>query len=285
MNNLDGYCKKSLLYTFIFLSFFFGGCANNQAKPIALNNKMAVDTPVVIRVSPGTPIVYDSTKRYIYITLDDGPQNGTMNCFHVLSRLNAKASFFMIGTQVDTEKQRRKLDSIRNSYPLFLLANHSYTHANYNHYKAFYSNTDSAVRDINKAQSSMKVPLKIMRTPGNNSWGINGRVRAPALTKKLTHALDSIGYKVVGWDVEWHFKNAGGCRPVENTENMVRQVEAMFNSKNVFVHNHVVLLAHDRMFQKDQYADSLSKFIETLQKDPRNVFETIDHYPGIQNNK
>ena len=131
----------------------------------------------------------------------------------------------------------------------------------------------------------MKVPLKIMRTPGNNSWGINGRVRAPALTKKLTHALDSIGYKVVGWDVEWRFKNAGGCRPVQSTENMVRQVEAMFNSKNAFVHNHVVLLAHDRMFQKDQYADSLSKFIETLQKDPRNVFETIDHYPGIQNNK
>jgi hypothetical protein len=46
-----------------------------------------------------------------------------------------------------------------------------------------------------------------------------------------------------------------------------------------------VILAHDRMFAKAQYADSLNKFIATLKQDPRNVFETLDHYPLVQQNK
>jgi hypothetical protein len=29
--------------------------------------------------------------------------------------------------------------------------------------------------------------------------------------------------------------------------------------------------------------DSLKAFIAILKKDPRNVFETIDHYPLVQN--
>ena len=287
MHDLIGNLKSALIYTLILISLFFGSCANN-AKPIAATNKVAAiaaDTPVVAKVFPGSHIVYDTSKRYIYITLDDGPQNGTMTCFHVLNNLHAKASFFLIGVQVYGDKERKKIDSIRNNYPEFLIANHSYTHANYNHYKSYYSNTDSALRDINKAQASMHIPLKIVRTPGNDSWAINGRVISPGLTRKLSHALDSSGYKVVGWDVEWRFKNHGGSIPVESAETMVKEVEEMFNSKSNFTHNHVVILAHDRMFQKPQYTDSLNKFIAMLQKDPRNVFETIDHYPGIQNNK
>jgi hypothetical protein len=36
------------------------------------------------------------------------------------------------------------------------------------------------------------------------------------------------------------------------------------------------------MFGTPQYADSLKKFVATLKSDPRNVFETIDHYPLVQ---
>ena len=45
--------------------------------------------------------------------------------------------------------------------------------------------------------------------------------------------------------------------------------------------NAIVILSHDRLFGTQQYADSLAKFITLLKQDPRNVFETIDHYPLV----
>jgi len=48
-----------------------------------------------------------------------------------------------------------------------------------------------------------------------------------------------------------------------------------------FVKNNLVILVHDRMFAKQQYADSLTKFITLLKEDKRYTFETIDHYPGL----
>jgi peptidoglycan/xylan/chitin deacetylase (PgdA/CDA1 family) len=226
-----------------------------------------------------TTFTYDSTKKYVYFTFDDGPQPGTMNCFHIVRELNVKASFFMIGAQIDNGNLRKRVDSIRESYPEILLCNHSYTHANFNHYKAYYANADSAARDVIKAQSSMQVPLKIFRTPANNSWNINGRVRSPQLTKQLCYVLSNAGYQVAGWDVEWNF--GSGTIPVQSADRMIKEIENAFNSHTNFVHNNVVILTHDRMFKRTQYADSLRKVITALKKDNGIVFETMDHYPGI----
>lgn len=221
----------------------------------------------------------DTSKRYIYITLDDGPQPGTMNCYHVLRNENIKASFFMIAVQTKDKSAKLKADSVKAAYPQFLLCNHSYTHADYNHYKRYYGNADSALRDIMKAEDTLHLNMKIFRTPGNNSWAINGRIRTPKLTHTLTWKADSAGYRGIGWDVEWHFK--GSSAPLESTDVMLRQVENIFNSNECFQKKHLVILAHDRMFQKEQYADSLKKFVAILKQDPRNVFETIDKYPGV----
>jgi hypothetical protein len=62
---------------------------------------------------------------------------------------------------------------------------------------------------------------------------------------------------------------------------MLKKVNEKFENGNTYEQNAVVILSHDRLFGKQQYADSLTKFIETLKKDPRNVFETIDHYPTV----
>jgi peptidoglycan/xylan/chitin deacetylase (PgdA/CDA1 family) len=225
---------------------------------------------------------YDSTIKYIYFTFDDGPQRGTMNCFHIMRDLNVKASFFMIGAQIDNENLKKRVDSIRNSYPEILLCNHSYTHANFNHYKSYYNNADSALRDVIKAQSSMQVALKIFRTPANNSWDINGRLRCPQLTKQLCGLLSNAGYEVAGWDVEWHFKEKGGMPPVQTADGIIKDIETAIDGNENFVRNNIVILTHDRMFEKPQYADSLRKVITALKKDNRIVFETMDHYPGIR---
>lgn len=260
-------------------------CKNtNDNKNIALNDTArfsAAKNIIATEFPPDSTYKYDSTKKYIYFTFDDGPQPGTMNCFHIVRELDVKASFFMIGVQIDTKKLEKRVDSIRNCYPQILLCNHSFTHGNFNHYKSYYNNPDSAVRDVAKAQTSMRVPMKIFRTPANNSWNINGRVRAPQITKQLISLLGNDGYEVAGWDVEWRFETEDGTVPVQSADQMIREIENAFKSKETFVQNNVVVLTHDRMFAKPGYADSLRKVLTTIKKDKRIVFETMDHYPGI----
>ena len=187
----------------------------------------------------------------------------------------------MIGVQIDSKNLQKRVDSIRNSYPQILLCNHSFTHGNFNHYKSYYNNPDSAARDVIKAQAKMDVPYKIFRTPANNSWNINGRIRAPDLTKQLISLLGNDGYEVAGWDVEWRFETEEGTIPVQNAERMIREIESAFATNKTFVPNNVVVLTHDRMFAKPGYADSLRKVLTAIKKDHRIVFETMDHYPGI----
>ena len=291
MDDGTGRCSRILIAAFYFsLISALSSCNSklsqqNNTDSTAINADTSSKRNNVLAAGmqiPGTAVTYDSTKRYIYLTLDDGPQHGTMNCYHLLRNLKVKASFFMIGVQGIDQRSRLMVDSIRDAYPQFLLCNHTYTHAFFNKYKAFYGHPDSALQDLVKAQDSLHVPLKIFRTPANNSWALNGRFRSPNLTKAFCHTADSAGYKGIGWDVVWNFK--GSSAPAQSVDEMLREVNAVFDHNEDFTKNHVVILAHDRMFQKEQYADSLNKFITLLKQDPRNVFETIDHYPGVASN-
>ena len=63
---------------------------------------------------------------------------------------------------------------------------------------------------------------------------------------------------------------------------MVKKVTQKFEEGSTNQSNAIVILSHDRLFEKKQFADSLAKFISILKQDKRNVFETIDHYPTIQ---
>src|SRR5262249_25085963 len=150
-------------------------------------------------------------------------------------------------------------------------------------YKIFYSNPDSAVLDFLKEEDDMRIPVKIIRLPGNNAWVGKNEMKGPRSVLPVCKKLDSIGYNVIGWDVEWQFKN--GSVPVQRANEMVREVNTKLDDDLANESNTVVILAHDRMFAKAPYTDSLNKFIEVLKQDPRNVFETIDHYPLVQKSK
>ncbi|WP_158559410.1 polysaccharide deacetylase family protein [Deminuibacter soli] len=223
---------------------------------------------------------YDTSKCYIYLTFDDGPQNGTMNCYHIVKDLGIKATFFMVGMHADDRALRNIVDSIRDGYPEILLANHSFTHAN-NKYHYFYDHPEMAMEDFLKAQESLQVPFKIIRLPGNSAWVREGEVRASKLVKPVTLLLDSLQYNVIGWDVEWNF-NHKTARPVQSVTSMLKLVEEAMNRGESHTKKHVVILSHDRMFRHPEDADSLYNFINTLKQNPRYVFETITSYPKLK---
>ncbi len=227
------------------------------------------------------PPVYDSSKKYIYLTFDDGPQHGTVECFNLVKQEGIKASFFMVGLHAARKSDGKNIVSmIRESYPQVLLANHSYTHAN-DKYIDFYHHPYFAGQDFYKAQDSLQVPYKIIRLPGNRSWVREGEVKATKLVRPVAELLDSAGYNVIGWDVEWHF-NHKNARPVQSPQKLANEVDSAFARMDTHSPGHLVILSHDRMFQRPGDLDSLARFIHILKQNPNYVFETVDHYPGLK---
>lgn len=239
------------------------------------------DSTAVAVAKPGSPIVLNPNKKYIYLTWDDGPQPpGSTNCQRVFREQGVKATFFYVGMNAFDPLRKRMIDTIRNSYPLFLLANHSWTHAS-NKYKWFYEHPDSAMNDFMRMQTTYNVPVKIIRLPGMNSWVLNKEISGQKTPAEVCKRLDSLGYSVIGWDVEW--QQGPHSTPVQSAEVMAQMVKDKLASGETKAQNAIVILSHDRLFGKQQYADSLAKFITLLKQDTSCVFETIDHYPLVQN--
>jgi peptidoglycan/xylan/chitin deacetylase (PgdA/CDA1 family) len=256
-------------------------CQNASFSAVANDDKKPKKGSAPVDKFARKPIVYDSTKNYIYLTFDDGPQNGTQACFDLCKQLGVKATFFMVGEHASSPKTKAIVAEIREAYPNFLLCNHSTTHAS-GHYKYFYHHPEMAAEDFYAAQKTLNVPYKIIRLPGNSAWVLKDTIRASHLVDSTCILLNGTGYNVIGWDVEWSF-NHKTENPIQKPQRMVDIVDsALAKPRRLFTKNHVVILSHDRMFRNPSYTDSLAKFITILKQNPKNVFETIDHYPGLK---
>jgi peptidoglycan/xylan/chitin deacetylase (PgdA/CDA1 family) len=264
----------------------FAACHNvfNKDKSVAADSlevnqakKPPVDSSVAVApVPPAQP--KDSNLKYVYLTFDDGPQNGTLNCYDVCKKTGVKATFFLVGEHAENKWGKGILETMKKDMRHFLFANHSYTHAN-NRYESFYKHYTKAYDDFIKSHDSLQFSVAIARFPGNPAWVMDNKFRSSKLTNKLAKMMDSVGYNVMGWDVEWNFNSKS--EPVQTAEQMADQIEYAFKSKSSFVKNHVVLLTHDRMFREPQYRDSLTKMITILQS-KKYVFETADQYPILK---
>jgi peptidoglycan-N-acetylglucosamine deacetylase len=222
----------------------------------------------------------DSTLKYVYLTFDDGPDAGTLNCYNTCKDKGVKASFFLIGEHANYRHGRAIIDTMKKDMRHFMFANHSYTHASHNRYVSFYKKPEAALEDFMRVHDSLHFEHPIARFPGNNAWVVDGKMRSSNLTKPLSKLMDSIGYNVMGWDVEWHFDSQSN--PVQSAELMARQVINAVETKSTLVKNHVVILTHDRMFREQGYRDSLAKMITILQSKKGYVFETADQYPKLK---
>ncbi len=268
-------------YTICLSLFFLGGligCHNSSFSAVAFSDTLS-HKKYPINNFEGKPYIYDSTKNYIYLTFDDGPQNGTLHCVNVCKELDVKASFFMVGDHANSSKTKAIVATIREAYPQIVLCNHSTTHAN-GHYKYFYHHPQMAAADFFKAQITLNVPYKIIRLPGNSAWVVAGKVKASQLVDSTCIMLNSAGYNVIGWDVEWSFSHKTET-PIQSTQKMINMVDSAMAKNRSHTKNHLVILSHDRMFKNSNYTDSLAKFINLLKQNPRNIFETVDHYPGV----
>lgn len=260
------------------------GCNPNEVssvKPAASDKQAKTTIETSADKFARKPFVYDSSRQYIYISFDDGPQRGTMESYAVCKELGIKATYFIVAAHVKGRRDgRRIVNTISNNYPGSVTANHSYDHAK-GQYDSFYRHPNRALQDFLRAQDTIRPPYKLLRLPGNNAWALKDTMRASRLVRPVARKLDSAGYNVLGWDSEWHF-NHKDARPLQSAEKMAQKIKNLLDSNQTFTRNHLVLLSHDRMFQRPADLDSLKKMLQILKQNPRYVFETLDHYPGLK---
>lgn len=250
----------------------------NLVSVIVLGSMILLFSGAIVPPHTLQPVVQSKQPlKYIYLTFDDGPLNGSENIDSVILNERLKISVFIVGEHAEKSKQLGNYYKLYEENPFVEAYNHSFTHAN-DHYKEFYSNPQEVLKDIQKNEQQLNLKYKVVRLPGRNMWRIGGRKKDDGVSgSEAADLLAKNNYKVYGWDLEWQHKANG--EPVQTVDEMLKEIETRLDNGNVFTKDHLVLLLHDEMFQKKWEESELKQLIDKLRQHDNYVFEHIRFYP------
>ncbi len=223
-------------------------------------------------------------KKKIYITFDDGPNKGTRNVLHTVQEEKIPASFFVVGKHVFDSPEQGELFRELKSDSAIELCNHSFTHA-LNRYNRFYEHPAEVVQDFQQNEDRLGLSSKVVRMPGRNAWRIDSVVHTDIYESKT--AIDSVsysGFAVMGWDVEWTFDHKT-LEPAADTELLLRRIQNMLEADKTKTPGHLVLLAHDQSFQKEEAILKLHYVLQQLKNNPAYELVLASEYPGVKKDK
>jgi len=276
----EGDTGSSLLTKTFFLLLFILPLSVYKSSPKIQSLSTAVANQQTETPKPVKPVITKAKnkKKKLYITFDDGPNKGTKNVLHIVQDERVAVSFFIVGEHVfASPTQARLWDSLKMAKQIDL-CNHSYSHA-HSRYESYYQQPDSVVKDFKRTQDSLNLDNSIARTPGRNIWRID-TLQFTDL-KRSTAAADSLqkaGFKLMGWDLEWHFDHKTMC-VVTTAENMVAQIDSVFKHNRTKAKDHLVLLAHDQAYVKSEDSFQLRQFFQLLKQRDYELTLVRD-YPG-----
>lgn len=257
------YNALPILFSLLFLS----SCFSEKENDLSENDSKKVEEQPV----------RDSAKKYIYLTFDDGPINGSWQIDSVITNEKIKVSAFLVGKNANMSKKYGIPSGNYLSNPLIDTYNHTFSHA-YDNYISFYNKPDSVLKDIQKNDAYFNFKYKHLRLAGRNIWNTGKRKKTDGNSgSAASDVLVQNGYKVYGWDIEWHHKKNG--KPLQTVDKMIHGVEWIFEQQKEFTKNNLVVLMHDEMFQKPEEINKLTEFIQKLKQHPDYVFEHIRFYP------
>lgn len=147
----------------------------------------------------------------IYLTFDDGPNNGTTTTIlNVLKKYNVKATFFVTNTNGGSDSQiKREFDEGH------LVALHTNSHE----YSDVYRSDDAYFNDLNKISKRVeKVTGKksmFIRFPGGSSNTISRRYSS-GIMSRLVNSVESKGYSYYDWNVDSRDAENKPCNEVKN---------------------------------------------------------------------
>jgi len=218
-----------------------------------------------------------NTGKYIYLTIDDSPLNGSRYIDSVIRATGIKTNIFMVGHPIDESSRFKKHYELLNRNPYIEIYNHSYSHANHR-YLNYYKQPEQVLADFEKNRVAFNLSHNIARLPGRNLWQIAEKTKNYKQTgAQAAQLLTDKGYKVFGWDVEWKYEVEDNI-PVQTTDELIEEIEKLVNTSNSFTTGHIVLLMHDQMFSKPNHKNDLGALILKLQENGY-TFEYLRMYP------
>lgn len=267
---------KNTLITVVFTTCnYYETASTASVKNIHFSLPDAVKKTAEAALSP-------KKKRTIYLTFDDGPNRGTKKMMHIVEEEQVPVTLFIVGQHVyGSSEQTAIFDSLMAS-KYFEIANHSYTHAFQNKFAKFYTLPDSALKDFIRCADSLHLTANIIRTPGRNIWRTASISKTDIRSSSATaDSLFSKGFTEVGWDLEWHFDDS--LNLTSTGDELIQQIDSMFVYNRTRTPDHLVLLAHDQVYEDASDSATLHQFIIKLKLKDEYHFETVSKYPGLKN--
>ncbi|VBB07921.1 polysaccharide deacetylase [Lucifera butyrica] len=163
--------------------------------------------------------------KTVYLTFDDGPDRyNTPLVLDILKKNGIKATFFVVGTQV--EKSAPLLKRIYNEG--HAIGNHSYNHI----YRQLYRSPAAYMEQLRHNDQIIKrilgVRPRIARAPGGT---------VGSFTKQYWTLLKEEGYTDISWNVS--SGDASRAKAADLVQNVIYQMQ------NKYLWSHAIVLMHD----------------------------------------
>ena len=194
--------------------------------------------------------IYHTDKKVAYLTFDDGPSNNTHQILDILKQNNIKATFFVLGSQVEIFPETTNRIYNEGHY----IANHGYSHK----YSEIYQSPEQVLNEFNQCNQivakTINVPeynSHLFRFPGGSVGGKYAELKNQAVTLLEQNEILHIDWNSLTGDSE-------KVNPTE--EYLMDNLQKTTEGKNS-----LVILMHDAQAKKIT-AETLTKVIEYLQQ-------------------
>ena len=194
--------------------------------------------------------IYHSEIKRVFLTFDDGPSNNTHQILDTLKNENVKATFFMLGRNVEIFPETTKRVYNEGHY----IANHGYTHE----YSSIYSSPQAVLDEYVRCNNAVKNALgepeynsHLFRFPGGLPGGKYASIKQEAKQLLTDNNILSIDWNSLTGDAET-------SHPEQ--EKLMQKLKDTSDGKN-----NLVILMHDAEAKKVT-ADMLPDIITYLRE-------------------
>ena len=192
--------------------------------------------------------IYHSETKRAFLTFDDGPSQNTNDVLNILKDNNIKATFFVLGSQVEVFPETTNRIYNEGHY----IANHGYSHK----YSEIYQSPEQILNEYNQCNqivaNTINVPeynSHLFRFPGGSVGGKYAQIKSQSIS-----LLEQNDILYVDWN-----SLTGDSEKVDPTEEyLMENLQKTTEGKNS-----LVILMHDSQ-SKRITVDFLPKVIEYL---------------------
>lgn len=194
--------------------------------------------------------IYTSDTKRVFLTFDDGPSSNTSDILDILKEKNIKATFFVLGSQVEKMPEVVKRVYQEGHY----IANHGYSHK----YSQIYSSPEMVLEEFKQCNAAVAKAIEVpeynshlFRFPGGSVGGKYSNIKSQAISLLEQNEILHVDWNALTGDSE-------KTNPTE---------EYLMNNLQITTENKksIVILMHDAQ-AKRVTVDFLPKVIEFLEQ-------------------